>query len=148
LLFDTPYGYDRATKIFWFFGRSGFLSQSGSWVLNPDPEFVVNPMPVEEVAAEPFSPIVAEIFEGDEANGRADAIAYLRVSPIEAVWLALEGIITEGHIAPTDLLHQGLDERYIDVPKVTLAGRLVTIRVMEDNDTETWTLDSEGDPIP
>lgn len=134
------FGYD-PRGVFRFFDRSGMLFyEDGTWVRNyPD----VGLWPVEESSPEPASPGIIELIEGDVTSGNGDLVAMVITSAYRAVSLCLEGIITPAH------LEQATEtDDTVDVPNVTIGGKLLLVRVVTRPGTELGTADKHGVILP
>jgi hypothetical protein len=129
------YGLDNGTVR--FFDAKGMQFGNGRWAIN-----VFTDRPDTEVSPETMLPDIRTLVAGDEAAGFGDKIATVLAGPRQAVILFLEGVITAQHLAGAKE-----DANYVDLPEVTIDGRTLTVRVMNDPELSVATADEAGNII-
>ena len=118
-----------------FYGAKGTKTGPKNWAINAmggAAMFEVDP-------DESLLPSIQECIDTDVKNGDGDKIAMLVVRPRTAVSLFLKDVILPQHLREATEV-----DDIIDLPKVPIRGRLLTIRVDPDTEDSIATADATG----
>lgn len=84
-------------------------------------------------------PRIRKYIQNDVTAGKGHKIAMVQLAPRQAVVFFLEGMLTRKHF---DAATEG--SNYVDIPRVMIEGRSLTVRVRKDAEFTVATLDTEG----
>ena len=119
-----------------FFGARGVRLSDSRWAINARGSVLA------EVTPDSMLPEIRDCIKGDVDKGDEHKIAMVQLMPRQAVVFFLEGGLAREHFTN---VNEG--PNYIDVPKVKVEGRTVTVRIVQDAEFEVATLDAKGDVI-
>lgn len=111
-----------------FFGAKGVKLRDDLWEVNDV-----------QIAPDSVMPAIRSCIADDVARGRGDSVAQLHLSATRAVILFLEGRLTHEHFVD---VAEGTG--YINIPRVMIDGRVLTVRIMPNPAYEVATADCFG----
>jgi hypothetical protein len=94
-----------------------------------------------EVDPEPVSAEIDALIEADVAAGKGDRIAYVGISPLTAIGLRLEGVLTD------DVLTDAAETDSTVTVTLALGGKRRKVAIMQDADHHIATFDEDGNVV-
>lgn len=118
-----------------FYGAKGMKDGPKNWAINVEMggDLMI------EVEPDDLLPSIQECIDTDVKNGDGDKIAMLVVRPRTAVSLFLKDVILPQHLREATEI-----DDIVDLPKVPVLGRLLTVRVDPNTEFSIATADATG----
>lgn len=118
-----------------FYDAKGMKNGPKNWAVNA----IGGDLMIEVDPDESLLPSIQECIDADVKNGDGNKIAMLVVRPRTAVSLFLKDVILPRHLREATEV-----DDIIDLPKVPIRGRLLTVRIDPNADSTLATADATG----